>query len=102
MRLEVAAWNLFRQGDLGFGQVVIDSRDNLDDLDHANGHGTDNPIDVLGDCRSIHALRLFSPKPAFIVALFSSNLPDFFFYEMEEETDKPNSEAIDLFRSIGL
>jgi len=28
--------------------------------------------------------------------LFSSNLPDFFFYEMEEETDKPNSEAIDL------
>ena len=57
MRLEVAAWNLFRQGDLGFGQVVIDSRDNLDDLDHANGHGTDNPIDVLGDCRSIHGGR---------------------------------------------
>jgi hypothetical protein len=46
VRLEVAAWNLFRQGDLGFGQVVIDSRDNLDDLDHANGHGTDNPIDA--------------------------------------------------------
>jgi len=41
---------------------------------------------------------LFSPsaesKPAFIVALFSSNLPDFFFYEVEKETDKPNSEAI--------
>jgi len=33
---------------------------------------------------------LFSPfaesKPAFIVASFSSNLPDFFFYEMKEET----------------
>ena len=46
--------------------------------------------------------RSFGAFSAFIVALFSSNLPDFFFYEVEKETDKPNSEAIDLFRSTDL
>ncbi len=40
--------------------------------------------------------------PDSTVASFSSNLPDFFFYEVEKETDKPNSEAIDLFRSTDL
>jgi hypothetical protein len=47
------------------------------------------------------ACLFLSPRDL-IQASFSSNLPDFFFYEVEKETDKPNSEAIDLFRSTGL
>jgi hypothetical protein len=60
MRLEVAGWNLFGKAIWTLEEIIIDGRDIPDNLDHANGHATDSPIDVLGDCRSIHDGRRYS------------------------------------------